>query len=341
MGWSRFFRRSRWDAERATELQDYLAREIDDNLARGRSRDDAVRAARRKLGNVTRIREDIYEMNTLGLIETIWQDLRFGVRLLRKNPTFSIVAILTLALGTGANAAIFQLVNAARLRTLPVEKPRELASIGIDMHGGKRVGQGYRGRSVHTEPLWQAIRANQPAFSSVFAWGSDTWDLSVEGESHPAQGLYVSGGFFDALGVRAHVGRVFAAADDRKGCGSPGAVLSYGFWQARYGGSPGVIGRKITLDGQPFGIAGVAPPQFFGVEVGRSFDVAIPLCAEPIIRGDQAGTGQAHVWWLDIMGEAGDPVLRLRPARGGLHREPLAERRGAGEIPAGERRRSA
>jgi putative ABC transport system permease protein len=306
MSWSRFVRRSRWDAERAKELQDYLAHEIDDNIARGMDHDAATRAAHRKLGNPTRIREEIYEMNTLPVIDTVWQDLRFGMRLLRKSPTFSIVAILTLALGTGANAAIFELVNAVRLRTLPVENSHELVSIGIDNHGKGRVGRGYRGRSIHTEPVFQALRSQQQAFSSVIAWGTDTWDLANEGESKPAQGMYVTGGYFDTLGVRPHIGRLFTETDDHKGCGTPGAVLSYDFWQSRYGSNAGVIGQPITLDRQPFHIIGVAPPHFFGVEVGRTFDVAIPLCAEAITRGQFAGIGQPAVWWLDVIG-------RLKP----------------------------
>ena len=245
-------------------------------------------------------------MNAASYLDTIWQDLRHGLRILLKNPTFAVVAILTLALGTGANAAIFQLVNAVRLKALPVEQPGELVSIGINTNGKGRVGRGMRGRSIHTEPLYQAIRAQQQAFSSVFAWGSDRWDLSTEGELRPAQGIYVSGSFFGALGVRAQVGRVLTEADDQRGCGTPGAVLSHGFWQARYGGKREVVGRPITLDRHVFEIVGVAPPQFFGVEVGRNFDVAIPLCAEALMRGEQAGTGVSNVWWLDIMG-------RLKP----------------------------
>ncbi|MPY89105.1 MAG: hypothetical protein GEU99_14405 [Luteitalea sp.] len=306
MGLSRFFRRARWDRERANELEDYLAHEIDDNITRGMTPDEARRAARRKLGNPTLIREDIYEMNTLHVLDTLWQDLRYGVRILRRNPTFALVAILTLALGTGANAAIFQLVNALRFRSLPVEQPRELVSIGIDTHDKGLMGRGYPGRSMFTEPLWQEIRPQQQAFSSLFAWGSDSWDLSSEGEVRPAQGLYVSGDFFGGLGVRAHVGRVFTEADDQQGCGSPGAVLSHGFWQARYGGDPGVVGKTIMLARRPFDVIGVATPGFLGVEVGRTFDVALPLCAEPLVRGEDAATGRRHAWWLDIMG-------RLKP----------------------------
>src|SRR5205809_140598 len=299
MGVFRFFRRAQWDEERATELADYLARERDDNIARGMTPDEAKSAAHRKLGNPTRIREEIYEMNTIPFLDTIWQDLRYGMRILRKNPTFSFVVIMTLALGTGANAAIFQLVNALRLRSLPVEQPHELVSIRIDRHGKGRVGRGFPG-GVFTEPLWQEIRSQQQAFSSLFAWGVTQWDLSPAGEVALARGLYVSGGFFDVLGVHAHIGRVLTEADDQKGCGSPGAVLSHDFWQARYGGNPGVIGQTIMLDRRPFDVIGVAQPGFFGVEVGRTFDVALPLCAEPLIRGPQPATGRRDAWWLDI-----------------------------------------
>jgi hypothetical protein len=171
MSWSRFFRRSRWDAERARELQTYLAEEIDDNIARGMTPEDAAKAARRKLGNTTLIREEIYDMNTLRFVETCWQDLRYGMRLLRKNPTFSIVAILTLALGTGANAAIFQLVNSVRMRTLPVERPQELAKVGIETQGTGRTGRFMSRRPFFSEPLWQALKAEQQGFSPLFAWG--------------------------------------------------------------------------------------------------------------------------------------------------------------------------
>src|SRR5881396_1534728 len=245
-------------------------------------------------------------MNAIAFLDTIGQDLRYGMRILRRNPTFALVAILALALGTGANAAIFQLVNALRLRSLPVEQPNELVSIGIDRHGKGRVGRGYPGRSIFTEPLWQEIRSQQQAFASLFAWGNGRWDLSAEGEAVPAFGFYVSGGFFDALGVHARLGRLLTELDDQKGCGSPGVVLSHGFWQARLGGHPAVIGQTIMLDRRPFQVIGVTPAGFFGVEVGRTFDVALPLCAEALLRGQQAGTGRRAVWWLDMMG-------RLKP----------------------------
>ena len=302
MTWSRFLRRSRWDEERAKELQDYLAHEIDDNLARGMSVEDATRAAHRVLGNPTLIREEIYDMNTLRFIDSIWQDLRYGARLLLKNPTFSIVAILTLALGTGANAAIFQLVNSLRLRTLPVERPQELVSIAIETNGSGRTGRFMSRRPFFSEPLWRAIEAEQKVFSGVFAWGITTWNLATDGEYRPAQGIYVTSGFFKTLGVGAQIGRVLTEGDDQKGCSEPGAVLTHGFWQSRYGGNPSIIGQKISLDSRSFPIVGVTPPEFFGVEVGRRFDVALPLCAEALFRGAQSGFGKGDVWFLDILG---------------------------------------
>ena len=175
-------------------------------------------------------------MSLLRFLETLWQDLRHGFRLLLKNPTFSVVAILTLALGTGANAAIFQLVNSVRLRTLPVERPESLATLRINTNDKGKTGRFMSRRPIFSEPLWEALRQEQQAFSDLFAWGIATWNLGTDGEYRPAQGLYVSGGYFKGLGIGAHAGRVIGDADDRKGCGAPGAVLSYGFWQARYGG---------------------------------------------------------------------------------------------------------
>ena len=306
MSWSRFLRRAKWDDERAAELQDYLAHETADNVDRGMSPDDAAREARRKLGNVTRIREEIYETNTLHLFETTWQDLRYGLRLLRRNPVFSIVAILTLALGTGANAAIFQLVNSVRLRPLPVDKPQELVWVNIDTHRRGRVGWRMSRRGNMSQALWEALRREQQAFSQVFAFGVTTWNLGTGSETRPVDGIYVSGNFFGALGVSAETGRVLSESDDRQGCDSPGAVLSHGFWKAQYGGNPAVVGRPISLEGYTFQILGVTPPDFFGVEVGRRFDVALPLCAEPTIRGEDSGFGHPERWFLDTM-------ARLKP----------------------------
>ena len=173
-------------------------------------------------------------MNTLGLVETIAQDLRYGARLLRRNPLFAAVAILTLALGAGANTAIFQLVNAVRLRPLPVEDAHELVEVAIDTHGKGRTGRFISQRSRLSHPLYERIRQDQQVFSGLAAWGSTRFDLSDSGESRPVQGMWVNGEFFTTLGVKAQAGRLFTAADDVRGCAAPAVVLSSGFWRREY-----------------------------------------------------------------------------------------------------------
>ena len=302
----RFLRRNHWDDERARELEAHLAIETDDNIARGMSPRDAHDAAHRKLGNVTLVREEIYRMNTIGFLETIWQDLRYGARLLRLNPAFAIVAILSLALGVGANTAIFQLLDAVRLRTLPVKDPQQLVEVRIAESPHGRKGQFSSRRPNLTNPLWEHLRDRQEAFSNAFVWSAVGFNLTNGGEARYASGLWVSGDFFNTLGVTPVVGRLLTPDDDRRGCAAPPAVISYGFWQREYGGNPSAIGRSVMLDGHAYDIVGVSPASFFGVEVGRTFDVAVPLCAEPLSRGARTAMDKPDVWFLAMFG-------RLKP----------------------------
>jgi predicted permease len=304
MGIGRFLHRARWDAERARELDAYLAEEIADNLARGLTPDEARTAAYRKLGNPTRIREEIYTMNSLGLVEALWQDLRYGARLLIRNPVFAIVAILTLALGTGANTAMFQLVDAVRLRSLPVDHPEQLADVRVASAHGK-TGM-FNGRyPMLSYPLYLKIREQQQVFTGLAAWGTTTFDLAQGGEERPAQALWVSGNFFPLLGVHPATGRLLAPEDDVKGC-APAAVLGHAFWQREFGGDPAIAGRTMLLDGQRVDIVGVAPAAFSGVEVGRSFDLAVPICAQAAMRPGGSVLERGDVWFISALG-------RLKP----------------------------
>ena len=317
MSLKRFFARSRWDDERARELDAYLEIETDENIARGMPPAAARDAARRKLGNATLVREEIYQMNTVTIVDAAWRDLKYGARLLRLNPGFAIVAILSLALGIGANTAIFQLLDAVRIRTLPVANPAELVEIRIVTPAGGRTGQ-FSGRSPSlTNPQWEQIRSRQQVFSELFAWSGVGFDLTTSGEARTAQGLWVTGDFFRGLGVPALIGRTITAADDRRGCQAPPAVLGFGFWQREYGGDPSVVGRSIALDGHGFDVVGVAPASFFGVEVGRAFDVAVPLCAEPFSRGALTALDKRDVWFLGAMGRL-KPGVSIEQARAQL-----------------------
>jgi putative ABC transport system permease protein len=240
------------------------------------------------------------------LFESGWQDLRYGARLLRLNPGFFTVATLSLALGIGANTAIFQLLDAVQLRLLPVAHPEQLAELVIADNEHCCSGNFSNRRANFTYPQWEQIRDHQQAFSGIFAWGDTRFNLASGGEARYAEGLWVSGEFFKTLGVQPLAGRMITNEDDRRGCGSPGAVISYPFWQREFAGDAQAVGKKLSLDGRPVEIVGVAPAEFFGVEVGRSFDVAVPTCAEPWINGENSHMAKRHHWWLAIIG-------RLKP----------------------------
>lgn len=240
------------------------------------------------------------------MLESLWQDLRYGARLLRLSPGFLVVAALSLALGIGANTAIFQLLNAVRLRMLPVPHAEQLAKLEIAKNEHCCSGNFSNRNANLTYPQWVQIRDHQQAFSGIFAFGDQTFNLAAGGVARYAQGWFVTGDFFKTLGVQAELGRMLTAEDDRPGCGSPGAVISYAFWQREFGGDAQAVGKKLSLDNRPVEVLGVAPAGFFGVEVGRNFDVAVPACAEPWINGEYSHLARRHHWWLSIIG-------RLKP----------------------------
>jgi putative ABC transport system permease protein len=228
------------------------------------------------------------------------QDLRYGARQLRANPAFTTVAVLSLALGIGANSAIFQLIDAVRLRALPVSDPQTLAYIDF-AQGSHRSGSFSTRSARFTYTMWDQLHKSAEPFSDLIAWSATRFNLSPGGEARYAEALYVSGNFFRVLGAQPILGRTFTADEDQQGCGAPGAVVSSAFWEREFGGDPGALGRTLTLDGQRFPVIGIASPSFFGVEVGRRFDVALPLCADMRKRRDSRTE-----WWLSVMG-------RLKP----------------------------
>ena len=232
-------------------------------------------------------------------------DLRDAVRSLRSTPVVSLMAILSLALGIGANTAIFSILDSLFLRTLPVRDPQQLVMLR-DAAGR---------RTFWTNPMWEQIRERERLFDGAFAWAGTRFNLARSGQTEIVDGLWVSGRMFDVLGVPAVLGRTFTEADDRRGGGPDGpvAVISYGFWQRRFDGAADAIGRTLTVERVPFTIIGVTPPQFFGVDVGRTFDVAIPIGTELLIvrRRLQAG------WPLERMAQHDGPLEAVPDRAGG------------------------
>ncbi len=307
MGLLKYFRRGRRDDDAAREIASYIAIETDDNIARGMSPQAAHDAAVRKFGNATRVREEIYWMNTMRPLDNLWQDLRFAVRLLLRDKGFAIAAVVSLALGIGANTAIFQLLDAVRLRVLPVARPGELVEIRF-APGTSRSGSFTSRRPMLTSIQFDEIRRKQNVMSGVFAWSSTQWNTAAGGEIRPIEGLWASGELWDLLGLKPVIGRFFTPADDRPGCGSPGAVLSHAYWEREYGGAASVLQQTVRLENVKFDIIGVAPPDFFGLDVGRRFDVALPICGDRLTRNGLGREEGRNQYWLASIG-------RLAPGR--------------------------
>src|ERR1700732_3524025 len=211
--------------------------------------------------------------------ESTLQDLRLALRSLRKSPGFALTAILTLALGIGVNAAIFQLIGAVRLLSLPVVDPQAL--VGVQIKGGNYTVGIRRTPTALSLALFEQIRKQQQGLSGVFAWFNHDFRLGQGAQQRRAPGLWVSGDIFTTLGVAPFKGRLLSPEDDQPGCGPSGAVLSYAFWQSGFGGQESVIGTKLLFDEHLTQVIGVTPPDFFGLEIGKGFDIALPLCSHP------------------------------------------------------------
>ena len=224
-------------------------------------------------------------------------DLRYGLRLLRQSPVFAAVAVLSLALGVGANAAILQLIDAVTFRNLPFANARQLAEVRTDW--ARDFGVSDDPNSQITYPLWEQIRASQTSFTSMFAWGDLRFLVGRTSDARSARGLLVSGDFFTTLGLAAERGRVLRADDDRRGCGAGPAVVSHGFWQTFFGGRESAIGSALTLSGHPFTVVGVMPAWFTGLEVGQTFDIAVPLCTAARFSDRFE---RRDYFWLTVMG---------------------------------------
>jgi predicted permease len=308
-------RGARFDRDLAEEMRLHVDLRAADKQADGIPPEAAVAAARRQFGNATHLREisrDAWGWTWLG---TLRQDLRYGLRTLAANPGFALTAVLSLALGIGANTAIFSIVNAVMLRSLPVEDPQALVQL--------RLGDG-PDDELNT-PIWEQVRDRQQAFSGTLAYATEPFDLSNGGESHPAEGMWVSGDFFHVLGVAPMMGRGLTTEDDRWGGGASGpvAVISYRFWKQHFAADESVLGKTVRLNRQPFVIVGVTPPWFTGLDVDRGYDVAIPIGCQPILHGGGGPPDEIHHWWLRILGriapgqtlkQADDRMRAIAPA---------------------------
>lgn len=233
-------------------------------------------------------------MRRSGLLDDARRDLRVALRAFRAAPIVSLAAVLSLALGIGANTAIFSVIDSLLLRELPARDPSKLVLL---------TDRSYDHVRAWSYPIWAEVRNRAELFERSAAWSFARLNLASGGETQFVEGVWASGSFFETLGVTALVGRTVSESDDVRNGGAEGpvAVISYRFWQARFGGAVDIVGRSLPLDGVPFTIVGVTPPQFTGPEIGRSFDVIAPLESEPLVRRADSYLDDSGVTFLTII----------------------------------------
>jgi len=277
------------------ELQFHIAERADELMGQGMSERDALREARRRFGHVQQQKERTRDVDVVVWLDSLAADVRYALRALRHSPAFTFVAVLSIALGVGANTAIFSLINAVMLKSLPVPHAEELVRVVR-----KESGDQGPGNPTFTNPLWEQIRDHQDAVDA-FAYGDASFNLATGGEARRIDGNWVSGSFFPVLGARPLAGRLLTRSDDNRGCPAVG-VVSAGFAAREYGSAEGAVGRTVSLDGHPFAIVGVTEPSFFGVDVGSRVQVYAPICTEAIVHGAASDLDGRSSWWLQLMG---------------------------------------
>jgi len=291
------FRRKNVEAELDDELRFHLENQVSKLVQSGLAPAEAQRRARLEFGGMEQLKEEHRDARGVNFIETLFLDIRYGFRILGRTPVITSVAILSLALGIGANTAIFSLIDTVMLRMLPVNKPEELMQ--VRMRDPRSPSE--EANPTFTNPLWEQLRNRQDVFSDVFAWSTSRFNLAQGGAVSYANGIFASGEFFSTLGIQPAAGRMIVASDDQRGCAGV-TVLSYGFWQDHFGGAQTAVGSTLTLDNHAFEIVGVSAPGFYGVDVGSKFDVAIPVCAAALFDGKRSRLDHRSWWWLMIIG---------------------------------------
>lgn len=317
------------------ELVAHLDDRYDDLRADGVSQDDAMRTTLAELSEQLRLEhalEPLRQAHTTpppvmgapfspgrwsGPFADMPRDLHYAVRMLLGSPGFSTMAILTLGLGIGVTTAVFSLVNATLLARLPVAHVEELFY----------VGNGRTASSVFSYPGYVDLRDHNDVFSELIAWGGITVSLNAASQTDTASGVIVSGNYFQALGVTAALGRVLTPNDDVTPGAAPVVMISHGFWQRRFGGRPDIVGLPVVLNGQPFTVVGVTPPDFHGVQLGALRDIFVPAMMQAVVRPPRAGySGEMNPdllrtrgnQWLSVVGRL-EPAVTSEQARASLN----------------------
>jgi predicted permease len=296
--WHRLWRRKKMEEELEKELRFHLEQHTADLIAQGIDPEEARRQARLALGSPEQVKEKCRDARGTRWLEDLLQDLRYGARTLLKRKGFTFVATLSLALGIGANTAIFSLLDALLLKPLPVKQPDQLVIMNI-----ATPSQPGRRYSSFSYPIFRELREKNSVFSGMFARSGLQMSMSAGDQTERVQGEVVSGNFFSVLGVNPLLGRLLTESDDQTPGAHPIAVISFNFWQRRFGADPNIVGKTINLNSYPFTIIGVAPQGFHGVEVGVAPDVRIPMMMDGQVRPKPGAPifEQRGNMWLGVM----------------------------------------
>ena len=300
------FRRESFQRELQKEMKFHLEMKARALRHAGVPPAEAAPAAQRQFGNTLQLRENSHAAWGWNAVETVGQDVRYGLRQLRRSPGFTLLAVLTLALGIGANTAVFTLVDTVMLKSLPVTDPQQLYSLGADDNCCEMTGlQG--NFTIYSYALYKELQEHTPQFTQLAAFQAGAMPLAVRRSrgaeaAQPYRGEFVSGNYFQMFGINAYTGRLLAPADDRAGA-PPIVVMSYRAWQQHYGGDPTVIGSTFVINSKVFTLAGITPPGFFGDRLtGDPPDFWLPLGSEPLLSGPGSILRLPGEFWLYITG---------------------------------------
>jgi predicted permease len=305
-------RRQKLDADLDEELRSHIDFATEENRKRGLTEEEARAAALREFGGVTQIKEQYRVRRGMPFLEQMVRDVRYGCRQLWRSPGFTVTAVLTLALGLGANTAIFSLVNALLLRPLPVPHAEQLAVLQYDE--GQGPDQNF------CEPIFRALEERHGAFQDVAAFTRH--DFLVRGASGVVriEGGLISGQFFSAMETAPLLGRTLSPQDDQPGGTSTGfgVVISEGFWRSWFNGAPDVVGRRLVIANAPFTVVGVMPKQFIGANPTEPPEIYAPIWAEPVIDAPYNNIAHGyHSWWLEVIARR-KPGVTLEQANAAL-----------------------
>jgi len=311
------FHRSQAEREMEEELRAHLQNRADDLERQGLSRQEAERQARLEFGGYEGYKEECREALGSRLLGEFVSDVRYGLRQLRRNPGFTAVAVLTLALGIGANVAIFSLIDQAILRSLPVQHPEQLVVVNSTEQKGGHTSTDYSLEASFSYPMYKDLRDKNRVFSGLIACFPYV-DVNVAWQGKPERAVseLVSGNFFQVLGARPVLGRVLSQSDETSPGANPVAVLSYGYWRQHFGGNPAILNQIVEINATPLTVVGVTQPGFTGVQLGWAPDLYIPITMKPQMTPNWNGLDSVTDYFLAVLGRLEPGISRSRGQTG-------------------------